>query len=121
MKLHQDQASGTNRITACGEGYVEVNGERYSGSLVVLPDRLADWPVADFDALGAGHFEALLDVSPEIVLLGTGMTQRFPHPRLMRSLIDAMIGVEVMDLAAACRTYNILMDEGRRVAAALIL
>ncbi|NNM83188.1 MAG: Xcc1710-like domain-containing protein [Burkholderiales bacterium] len=122
MKLHQDEASGSNQITACGEDYVAVNQVRFSESLIVLPQRLVqDWDVAQFDALTARHFEALLELSPELVILGTGSKQRFPHPKLMRSLFDAGIGVEVMSLSAACRTYNILMDEGRKVAAALII
>ncbi len=122
MKLHQDEASGSNQITACGEHYVAVNQVRFSESLIVMPEKLVqDWDVAEFDSLAVHHFEALLELSPELVILGTGVKQRFPHPKLMRSLIDAGIGVEVMNLAAACRTYNILMDEGRKVAAALII
>jgi uncharacterized protein len=71
--------------------------------------------------LEAAHFEAILEFMPEIVLLGTGGTLRFPHPRLTEALIRAQIGVEVMDTPAACRTYNILASEGRKVAAALLL
>lgn len=122
MKLHQDYPSGLNRFTAYGETYVMVNGARIENSLIVFPEELiADWQVSGFDALCEHHFEPLVHAAPEIVLLGTGQTQRFPHPKLFRGLFDARIGVEVMDSAAACRTYNILMDEGRRVAAALII
>lgn len=122
MKLHQDNPSGFNRFTGYGEDYVMVNAERIERSLIVYPEMLiADWQVSGFDMLAECHFEPLLDAAPEIVLLGTGKMQRFPHPKLFRRLFDAQIGVEVMDCAAACRTYNILMDEGRRVAAALII
>lgn len=122
MKLHQDMPSGLNRITGYGEGYVMVNGERFECSLIVMPEMLMDaWQVPGFDALAKPYFEPLLAVSPEILLLGTGEKQRFPHPKTFQGLYDAGIGVEVMDSAAACRTYNILMGEGRRVAAALIL
>ena len=122
MKLHQDVPSGLNSITGYGEGYVMVNGQRYGCSLIVMPEMLMEaWQVPDFDALAKPHFEPLLDAHPEILLLGTGERQRFPHPKIFRGLYDAGIGVEVMDSAAACRTYNILVGEGRRVAAALIL
>jgi len=122
MKLHQDIPSGLNSITGYGEGYVMVNGQRYGCSLIVMPEMLMEtWQVPGFDALAKSHFEPLLDAHPEILLLGTGETQRFPHPKIFQGLYDAGIGVEVMDSAAACRTYNILMGEGRRVAAALIL
>jgi uncharacterized protein len=122
MKLHQDIPSGFNRFTGYGEGYVMVNGERFASSLIVMPESpVMAWGVDDFSQLEPDHFSMLLDSSPEIVLLGTGQRQRFPHPKLYRSLIDAGIGVEVMDKDAACRTYNILMGEGRLVAAAIIL
>ena len=122
MKLHQDNPSGFNRFTGYGEGYVMVNGERYEKSLLVMPDSpVVAWGVEDFSQLATAHFDMLFELTPEIVLLGTGRSQRFPHPRLYGMLIGAHIGVEVMDTDAACRTYNILMSEGRSVAAALIL
>ena len=71
--------------------------------------------------MGAGDFKFLLALEPEIVLLGTGATLRFPRPALSHCLTQAHIGLEVMDTAAACRTYNILVAEGRRVLAALLL
>jgi uncharacterized protein len=121
MKLHLQAASGQNLVTAYGPGYVEVNRQRYQTSLVLLPDQLADWTAGGFDALVMEDFRRLLDFRPELLLLGTGARQRFPQPALLRPLIEARIGFEVMDLQAACRTYNILMGEGRRVAAALLI
>ncbi|MBY0578436.1 MAG: Mth938-like domain-containing protein [Burkholderiales bacterium] len=122
MKLHQDNPSTFNRFTGYGAGYVMIDRTRIEHSLIVLPGEPAGaWRVSGFEALCENDFEPLVNASPEIVLLGTGQTQRFPHPKLFRNLYDARIGIEVMDCAAACRTYNILMDEGRRVAAALIL
>lgn len=122
MKLHQDIPSGFNRFTGYGEGFVMVNGERFGSSLVVMPESMVmDWAVEDFSQLSPAHFSILLEFSPEIVLLGTGKSLRFPHPGLYRELIDAGIGVDVMGNDAACRTYNILMGEGRSVAAALII
>ena len=120
MKLHASRPSGVNTITGYGEGYVIVNGERRSSSLVVLPDRIEEWPAKRFDQLSTEDFTYLKNLKAEIVLLGTGPRQRFPHPRLTAELASAGIGLEVMDLQAACRTYNILVAEERKVAAALL-
>jgi uncharacterized protein len=122
LKLHLSAPSGQNAFTGYGPGYVAVNGRRFERSLIVLPDRIeADWPPESFDALAPEHLAALVEIAPEIVLLGTGAQLRFPRPELTRALVDARIGVEVMDVQAACRTYNILAAEARRVAAALLL
>ena len=121
MKLHLDSASALNTFTGYGEGYVMVNGRRIERSVVVLPERiLSDWPATSFDALAAEHFSMLTDLGLEIVLLGTGKRLRFPSPEVLRPLIRTGLGVEVMDIQAACRTYNILVAEARKVAAALL-
>jgi uncharacterized protein len=120
VKLHVSGPGSRNAITGYGDGYVTVNGQRHESSLIVLPDRVLPWNVAGFEALSAEHFSSLKDLQPEILLLGTGPKQRFPHPRLTAPLAEAGIGVEVMDFKAACRTYNILVAEERRVAAALL-
>ena len=120
MKLHQAVAAGVNTFTGYGDDYISVNGERRTASVIVMPDRILDWPVAAFDQLRAEDFSVLETLGVEIVLLGTGRRQRFPHPRLTAALAKAGIGVEVMDLQAACRTYNILVAEERKVAAALL-
>jgi uncharacterized protein len=122
LKIEREQAEGKNMFTGYGEGYVAVNGARHSASLVVGGDRLiTDWPAASLDALTADHLAALVELKPEIVLLGSGPTFRFPEPALLAPLYKAGIGVEVMDTPAACRTYNILLGEGRNVVAALII
>ena len=121
MKLHASSAAGRNVVTAYGDGYVAVNGERRESSMVLLPDRVLDWEPQSFEALTAEHFSGLVALDVEILLLGTGPKQRFPHPRLTAPLARAGIGVEVMDVQAACRTYNILVAEERKVAAALLL
>ena len=121
MKLHLSNISGINAFTGYGEGYVMINRQRHEGSLVVLRERiLTDWRPAGFDELCAGDFAMLAELAPEIVLLGTGSRLRFPRPELTRALREARIGLEVMDLQAACRTYNILAAEDRKVAAALL-
>ncbi len=121
MKLHADALTSLNTVTAYGPGFVEINQVRHHGHLILVPDQaVTAWSVADFESLRAEDFDALVELHPEVVLLGTGARQRFPHPRLTRRLVEARIGVEVMDTAAACRTYNILMNEGRRVVAVVL-
>jgi uncharacterized protein len=122
VKIERDEAQGRNTFTGYGEGYVEVNRKRHSSSLVVSGDRIVtDWPAASLESLAADHLAAIVELKPEIVLLGTGKTFRFPEPALLAPLHKAGIGVEVMDTPAACRTYNILLGEGRNVVAALIV
>ncbi|MBE0621879.1 MAG: Mth938-like domain-containing protein [Burkholderiales bacterium] len=121
MKLQLSNPSGINAFTGYGEGYVMINRQRYERNLVVLQDRiLTDWQPTGFDELSAADFAQLAELKPEIVLLGTGARLRFPRPELTRALIEARIGLEVMDVQAACRTYNILAAEERKVAAALL-
>ena len=122
MKLHQDLPAGQNIVTSIGDDYVAVNGERHTNSFLLLPHHLVQgWGQAGFDALTEADFAKIAALGCEIVLFGTGRRQRFPRPALLQPLMAARIGVEVMDTAAACRTYNILMAEGRNVAAALLL
>jgi uncharacterized protein len=121
MKFHL-QTPTTNIVTGCGDGWVRVGASEYRENLVLLPDEvITGWAASGFDALTEDDLAGLLASRPEIVLLGTGAIQRFPHPRLLAPLTAARVGVEVMDTRAACRTFNILVGEGRRVAAALAL
>ena len=122
MKLHLAAPSSQNMISGYGLDYVAVNGQRYERSLIVMPDRvIEDWGATNFAALAQAHFVTLAELRPEILLLGTGAALRFPEMRLTQALSAARIGLEVMDTHAACRTYNILLSEGRQVAAALLL
>jgi uncharacterized protein len=121
VKLHASAPGSANVINAYGEGYVTVNGARHESSVIVTADQVLAWSAASFDTLTPEDFEPLGRLGLEIVLLGTGPKQRFPHPRLVAALARAGIGVEVMDVQAACRTYNILVAEARKVAAALLL
>jgi uncharacterized protein len=121
MKFHL-QTPASNVVTGCGPGWVRVGSQEYRENIVVTSDAVSPgFAPRGFDALTNADFAALLAASPEIVLLGTGATQRFPHPALTAPLLDAHVGIEVMDTRAACRTYNILVGEGRPVAAALIV
>jgi uncharacterized protein len=122
MKISLESAAGRNVFTAYGDGYVDVNGARHRENVVVSADAVTPgWFPGPFAALAAENLAPLVAGRPEIVLLGTGATFRYPHPSLLAPLYEAGIGVEVMDTRAACRTYNILLSEGRRVVAALIV
>ena len=122
MKLLLADTGDVKLFTAHGADHVMINGERHDHSIAVLAGEVrSDWVVAGFDDLSEEHFDYFLALEPDVLLLGTGSRQRFPHPRLYRSLTDAGIGVECMDTPAACRTYNILVAEGRRVVAAILL
>jgi len=121
MKLHQDNDPKLKLVTGYGTDHVMINRERHDQNLVLLPDRIVEpWGTAGFEQLSEADFAALTELGATVILIGTGGRQRFPNPRLLRPLMAARIGYEVMDLAAACRTYNILADEGRSVAAALL-
>ncbi|CAG9167204.1 hypothetical protein LMG23994_01136 [Cupriavidus pinatubonensis] len=122
LKLHADQPQSLNTVTAYGPDYIEINLIRHTHSVLVLPEgEVRPWPVQRFEDLEPDHFETLAELGPEVVLLGTGSKLRFPHPRLTASLARKHVGVDAMDMQAACRTYNILMAEGRKVAAVLLL
>jgi uncharacterized protein len=121
VKLHLANLGDTKLFTGYADDHVMVNRERFDTGIAVLAEEVrSDWHVASFDALSEAHFEYFLDLKPEVLLLGTGMQQRFPHPRLYRALTNAGIGVECMTTPAACRTYNILVAEDRRVIAAIL-
>ena len=122
MRFSLESDLNRSSITSYGPDWVRVNQQEFRRSVIVTPERLvSDWPPQTFGELVEGHFEVIADLKPEIVLLGTGGRQRFPRPSLLRSLLERGVGVEIMDTAAACRTYNIIMLEDRRVAAALLL
>jgi len=121
MKLQADRIEGQNAIARHGPDGVIVNGVEHRTSVIVPSSgEVADWPVAEFAALSEAHFEALAALAPELVIFGSGSRIRFPHPSLLKPLIARRIGVETMDNAAACRTYNVLLAEGRAVVAALL-
>ena len=122
MKLHLETGAGLNLVRGYVPGCITVNQVTYHASLVVLPDCLIpDWPPQAFADLRPEHFERIRCLDPEIVVLGTGRRLRLPAPELLLPLTAAGIGLEAMDTGAACRTYNILMGEGRRVAAVLLM
>lgn len=120
MKLHLTVGQGRNLITAYEQGSVRINQDLFTGHLIVTPDSIAPWQVESFETLQAEHFAQLLAYEPEVVLFGSGDRLRFPHPRLTAALAEARVGLDVMDTHAACRSFNILMAEDRRVVLALL-
>jgi uncharacterized protein len=122
MKIHLETGIGQNLIRAYAPGRITVNEEVYTRSLVVTPQQIIpEWPPETIANLLEEHFETIVMLKPEVVILGTGAKLVFPAASLTRALVNARIGLEVMDTGAACRTYNILMSDDRRVAAALLM
>ena len=121
MKLQPDRFD-VQSITGYGPGWVGVDGEKITHSVIISSsgDRV-DWPLDRFEDLGAEHFAQPALAQAEIVIFGSGSRIRFPQAAWLAPLIARRIGVETMDTPAACRTYNILAQEGRRVAVALLL
>jgi uncharacterized protein len=121
MKLQAERIEGTNAISRHGPDGVIVNGQAHTHSVIVpWKGDVAAWPVARFADLSEAHFELLVARGPELVIFGSGARLQFARPALYRALIERRIGFETMDTAAACRTYNVLLAEGRAVLAALI-
>lgn len=122
MKLHLTTAENNNLMTGYGADFVEINHQRYTSNLIVMTNILIlDWQATNFTSLTEAHFAQIVDLKPEVVLLGTGEKHHFLHPRAYQSLTALGVPLECMTTAAACRTYNILMSEGRNVVAALLI
>jgi uncharacterized protein len=121
LKIQPDSIAGTNAVTRLGQGEVWIGGARHTGSLLVpWVGEVRLWRPSDAEAVIAADFAAVLELDPEVVIFGSGATQRFVSPALTHVLLERRIGVETMDTAAACRTFNVLVSEGRRVVAALL-
>ena len=123
MKFHLQSGSHQEYlIRAYSASEIVINEITYYRSLILAPDRVVpDWAPQSHEALSVTDWEPLLVLQPEVILLGTGTGLHFPSATQLLPLIQAGIGYEVMGTAAACRTYNILMGEGRRVVAGLII
>jgi uncharacterized protein len=121
VRIHLETGEQANLIRTYGPGRITIQDRVFQTSLIVLPHELiTDWPPQSFEAIAAPHMQSLAALDCEVILLGTGRRLRFPAPALLAPLAAAGIGWEIMDTGAACRTYNILMAEGRKVAAALL-
>ena len=121
MDLTQQAPGGLNHIQSVSEEEILIAGESHRQALVVTADRMiADWPVNAPEEIDRNHLELILELKPEVVLIGTGKRQRFLSPELLMTFYREGIGVEMMTTQAACRTFNVLIADNRRVAAALL-
>ena len=121
MKLHPDQIQ-TQAVTGYGEGWIAINGEKFNHSLIISSSgHRSQWSFSDPRSLDEKAFNSLADMDIELVIYGSGNNLKFPPAEWLSKLTNKGIGVETMDTRAACRTYNILAAEGRKVAAALLL
>jgi uncharacterized protein len=121
MKLQPDRIE-TQSVTAYGSGWIAIQGEKITHSVLITSEGVQlDWHCQSFDDLGTEHFTQLAELDVELVIFGSGERHRFPKPEWQVGLMKRRIGLETMDTQAACRTYNILAGEGRKVAAALII
>ena len=122
MHFERDLASEANAIVGCSDGQLRLRAGAYTSSVIVTRDRIIDdWRPAPLDHLSIEDFSVLLEAPPEVLLLGTGPSQRMPPPALFAAFAARGIGLEAMDNRAACRTYNLLLSEYRNVAAAILL
>ena len=121
MKLHPDK-SNVQTITAYGAGWIAVDGERIEASVIIgSGGERIDWSCRRFSELHAGHFAQLAALDTELVIFGSGARIRFPDPAWLQPLMQRRLGIETMDSHAACRTYNSLSGEGRKVVVALLI
>ena len=122
MKFTLENSPNVNVIRSYSSAELRIGEHSIRSSCIVMADSLmADWPPATLDELQASHLEPIFELRPELVLLGTGPRQRFAPADIRAAFAGRGIGLECMDLGAACRTFNILVQEERRVAAALFL
>ena len=122
MKLTLESTSRINLVRGYSRAELRIGEQIVHSSCIVAADRLiTDWPPAVFESLSPEHLGAIFALQPEVVLLGTGEQQRFPPAAVRAAFAERRVGLEVMDLGAACRTYNILVQEERRAVAALFL
>lgn len=122
MPLSQEHPDYTYALRAADGRHAKVNERILQQSFILMPDELVErWPVPNLEQLQAGHMDAVLALSPAVILLGTGEHQQFPTTDVLAACLTRGIGLEAMTNAAAARTYNVLASEGRRVALAMIL
>ncbi len=122
MKLQPDKQPSLNTVSAYGQDYIEINAQRYTSSVFLSPESpVIEWSCTRFEDIKTEDFEQIAKLGPAVVIFGSGDRIRFPQPALIAPLIARNIGLETMDLQAACRTYNVLMAEGRKVVAALLI
>jgi uncharacterized protein len=121
MKFTQQRAEGANLIRRYGADFIVVGEQEIRASCIVGVNTLMPWAPRSVEELGVEHLPVLFDLAPEVVVLATGATQKFPRAALRAEFATRRIGIEVMEIGAAARTYNVLVGEERRVLAAILL
>lgn len=121
MRFSQDTPPNTHLIRRYDDDSIWVGDTRYATSVIVTADTVLPWSARDVEALGTAEMDAVLALKPELILLATGTSQRFPAPPVLYHALTRQVGIEVMNLGGACRTYNVLVGDGRRVALAALL
>ncbi|MFZ0219820.1 MAG: Mth938-like domain-containing protein [Candidatus Aquirickettsiella sp.] len=122
MELNLDSGAGRYQIRAYAKDFIQINEQKIRHSLIVMPNLLIDaWGPQRIADLTTEYLQVIVDLRPSLVLLGSGENLTFPNPELLNLFYQQKIGIEVMNNGAACRTYAVLMSEGRNVAAALLL
>lgn len=122
MEFSLDPGSATYKIKSYHEGCVNINGQDYTESLIIMPEKLIlNWKVKSIEDLTIEHFKNIAELLPQVVIVGIGNETKHLDKKILAPLLEKNIGVEIMSMKSACRTYTILMSEGRNVAACLIL
>ncbi|MBT8136426.1 MAG: hypothetical protein KJO54_05340 [Gammaproteobacteria bacterium] len=120
MQLHRERSDQINIIRSMDDEHIIVGEQKFTVPCIVTVSEIVSWKPISAEQLSVSDFAAAIDQSPELILLGTGMSLVIPNPGLITAINDAGVGFEFMDNAAACRTYNVLAHEGRAVAVALL-
>ena len=121
MELNQESSDGKYHIKAYEPGKITINDTEYTHSVIITQDSLiSPWEVDNINNLNSIELARLIDFEPDVLLIGTGQKQQFLPPELQQVLFNAKIGFEIMDTAAACRTFMLLLSESRHVVAALL-
>jgi uncharacterized protein len=121
MEIRREQNDAQYQIRKYSPGCITVNEQEYSSSILVMPQYFSAWAVQDINSLQEINLLALLDLRPDVILLGTGDKLVFPASNITQTVTNKKVGLEIMTTDAACRTYTILVAEGRNVLAALLI
>ena len=122
MKFSEDLSANTYyHITGYGGNYIAINHKMIRSPTIISPKHAAEWSVDSFESLEAENIQSLVALNPEVIIIGTGEKQILPSKEVLKSLVATRIGFEIMDTSAACRTYNVLVGEGRKVVAGLFI
>jgi len=121
MKFTQQRPEGANLIRRYGAEFIAIGDEEIRSSCIVSAGSITAWTPRSVEELGVEHLAVIFELNPEVVVLATGARQTFPRLGLRAEFATRRIGLEVMEIGAACRTYNVLVAEERRVLAAILL